>query len=144
MKPVKAKLNKSQTILNWVAIFCWTLGFGLAFIIPGKSRYIFIPDTLLLIGFWPLLFQWRFSLPWIIFGCSNMGIGFILQLSAFLPNEHFTAAMILVKEHLANLHSPITWIVIGFISALYGVGRFIKNLGIWLIKKFSKTPVKLE
>ncbi len=135
----KNKLTKTQVVLNWTATIFWILGFALAFVIPAKSKFIFLPDALLLIGFWPFLWQWRFSLPWIIFGVLNMGIGFILQISEYLPNEKFTHEMILAKEHLANQHSPITWIVVGFVSTVFGLIRFFKNTILWVARKLNKS-----
>ena len=135
----KNKLTKTQVVLNWTATIFWILGFALAFVIPAKSKFIFLPDALLLIGFWPFLWQWRFSLRWIIFGVLNMGIGFILQISEYLPNEKFTHEMILAKEHLANQHSPITWIVVGFVSTVFGLIRFFKNTILWVARKLNKS-----
>lgn len=44
----------------------WCLGIGLAFVIKPDSMFIPVPDALLLLGFLPLLFMWRFSFPWIV------------------------------------------------------------------------------
>jgi hypothetical protein len=110
----------------------WILGFVLAFVVPKGSPFFWVPDFLRLIGFWPLLWLPKPSWPWLVFGVLNVLIGFVLQMAAFLPETNFTAQMILVKKHLAEQHSPLTWILVGFVSLLIGVLRALRNCLIFL------------
>jgi len=113
----------------------WILGFVLCFVIPAGSRYIWVPDALLLLGFCPFLWFFRPGWPWIIFGLLNMSVGFILELMIFIPDVTFTQEMKLVRKHLAEQHSAITWIIIGFISVLLGVVRTVCDIAnlVWKI-----------
>lgn len=126
--------TKTQEILNWTATIIWIWGFALAFIIPPKTKYIWVPDTMLLLGFWPILWQWKLSLAWIIFGILNVFIGYILQFSNYVPTEKMTQAMLLAREHIINQHSPLAWILVGAVSVVFGVLNLAKNLLMCLIR----------
>jgi hypothetical protein len=49
----QSSARKISAVLSAVL---WTVGFFLAFVIPKTSPLIWVPDFLLLIGFFPLLF----------------------------------------------------------------------------------------
>jgi hypothetical protein len=120
----KSSLAKSAGILS---LILWVLGFGLAFVIPPLSYFYWVPDALLLIGFWPLLLVWRSGWPWIAFGILNIVIGFVLEMMMFLPDTNFTIEMKLVRKHLAEYHCALVWILIGAASFIYGLFRFTKS-----------------
>lgn len=128
-------------IAGIVSTVLWLLGFLLMFILQKDSQLMWLSDALLLIGFWPLLFVWRFSWPWIIFGASNVLIGFILLVAFYLPDSSFVGhpEMITARHHIMEYHSPWTWMVIGVISTIYGVIRMVKNIVIWYRARRKKT-----
>jgi len=159
-----AKPGKRMTaskIAGIVSAVLWIVGFALAFVIPADNPLIWIPDALLLIGFFPLLFFWKPSWPWLVFGILNVIIGFVLLVGTFIPvdtltgemkkareqltaqnspyasvfSETSTAQMAQVHTHLVKQHSPWTWMLIGVFSTVYGLVRMIKNIFKWAAKK---------
>lgn len=136
-KPEKPKPEKSRKakIAGIVSCVLWVAGFGLAFVIPPGSPFIWVPDTLLLLGFVPLLLLWRFSWPWIVFGLFNFGIGFVLLLLDCLPDSVFPAELHAGKHHLSQYHDWRTWQLCGLLSFVYGTGRMTKNIVLWSIAK---------
>lgn len=148
-------------IAGIVSAVLWVLGFGLAFVIPSSSPWMWLPDALLLIGFWPLLYFWKPSWPILVFGILNVIIGFTLLVASFIPVEKLTeemhtahTQMVLTKSpyasafsdetakqvaavhrHVAEQHSPWTWMIIGVLSTIYGIGRMIKNIIKWIAAK---------
>ena len=159
-----AKPGKRMTaskIAGIVSAVLWIVGFALAFVIPADNQLIWIPDALLLIGFFPLLFFWKPSWPWLVFGILNVIIGFVLLVGTFIPvdtltgemkkareqltaqnspyasvfSETSTAQMAQVHTHLVKQHSPWTWMLIGVFSTVYGLVRMIKNIFKWAAKK---------
>lgn len=113
----------------------WCLGFFLAFVFPPDSPLIWLPDTLLLAGFLPLLFIWKPGWPWILFGILNIFIGFVLEVAKYLPDDELPGEMPLVRAHLAEYHVPWVWFIIGFVSVVYGIFRIIKGLIIWIASR---------
>ncbi len=161
---VAAEPSKPQSAGRWATILSavlWILGFALAFIIPAESSFMWVPDALLLIGFFPLLILWKPSWPWFIFGALNIVIGFVLLVTTFLPvetlkgemvkarqqlletkspyaavfSETSTEQMANVHRHLAKQHSPWTWMLVGVFSTIYGLIRMVKNTVKWLANK---------
>lgn len=156
----KKPLSASK-IAGIVSAVLWILGFALAFVVPASSPYMWVPDALLLIGFFPLLIFWKPSWPWLVFGVLNVVIGFILLVATFIPVDTLTTEMAKAREqltqakspyasvfsatateqmahvhtHLAKQHSPWTWMVVGIISIAYGVVRMIKNMIKWAAAK---------
>ncbi len=105
-----------------LAIFFWVLSFILSFKIPPSSHYIWVPDTLLLLGFVPLLIDSRARWLWLVFGVCNMVAGFTLTLSTCMPDAAFAAGhMVAIKKHLQLYHPFMVWLLIGFISIVIGV-----------------------
>jgi len=118
-------VHKIAALLSFVL---WTLGFLLAFVIPPGSEWIWVPDTLLLVGFLPLLLSWRPAWPWLVFGFFNIFIGFVLQVAQFLPDTSLPGEMPKIRRHLAEYHVPLAWILVGALSVVYGLGRMIRGL----------------
>jgi hypothetical protein len=156
----KKPLSASK-IAGIVSAVLWILGFALVFVVPSSSPYMWVPDALLLIGFFPLLIFWKPSWPWLVFGVLNIVIGFILLVATFIPVDTLTSEMDKARDqltqakspyasvfsstateqmahvhtHLAKQHSPWTWMVVGVISIIYGVVRMIKNMIKWAAAK---------
>lgn len=155
------KKVSASKIAGIVSAVLWILGFALAFVIPADNPLMWVPDALLLIGFFPLLFFWKPSWPWLVFGVLNVAIGFILLVGTFIPVETLTSEMNKAREqltaqkspyasvfsesstqqmahvhtHLVKQHSPWTWMIIGIVSTIYGIVRMIKNMVKWAAKK---------
>src|SRR5207302_1815663 len=104
----------------------WTLSFFLAFTISSQSAYIWVPDFLLLLGFAPLLFIWKPGWPWLVFGSLNIFIGFVLEVAKYLPEESLPADMRPVRQHLAEYHVGLVWILFGLAAFVFGSIRIIK------------------
>lgn len=130
-------MNKKQIILISSAII-WIIGLVLAFLIPPTSQFIWLPDALLLLGFFPLLIGWRPSWPWIVFGVLNICIGFVLLVSQYLPDTSLPKEMMIVRRHLLNYHVPMVWMLIGAIATVYGTIRMFVNMLIWGFKRLKK------
>lgn len=133
-----SKRTKLGTILSTVL---WLIGFILLFVFKPNDPLVFLSDTLLLIGFWPLLFAWKAGWTWLVFGFLNIFIGFFLELAKFLPTDTMPSAMQVAyekaKEHIISMHPAIVWILIGAVSALFGLFRVSKT--IWRFFKNRKT-----
>jgi len=125
-----SKRTKLGTILSTAL---WLIGFILLFVLKPNSSLVFLSDTFLLIGFWPLLFVWRAGWTWLVFGLLNIFVGFFLELARFLPTDSMTPAMKAAYEqatvHVIPMHPAIVWILIGAASALFGLVRV--SITIW-------------
>jgi lipid-A-disaccharide synthase-like uncharacterized protein len=49
--------------------------------------------------------------------------------------------MKLVREHMHDMHSSLTWIVIGLISLIFGIIRTVKQIWCWIAEKRKKKDV---
>jgi len=136
-----SKSPKGKRIGGIASAILWCLGILLAFVIKPDSMFIPIPDALLLLGFLPLLFMWRFSFPWIVFGLFNIGVGVLLQTIEYLPNHHFPPELLAPKQHLAEYHKPLSWLIVGLVAWIFGLVRFGKNLAIWLKRRRKKSEI---
>jgi hypothetical protein len=133
----KPKWSRAR-IAGILSTVLWVLGIILTFAVPIGSPFIFLGDALLLIGFWPLLWLWKPGWPWIIFGLLNVFIGFFLEIAYVLPETNFTYEMKVVRNHLRDQHSAITWILIGAVSAIYGVVLTAKQIYDWFTRRAMK------
>ncbi|CAN5614861.1 hypothetical protein BH10CYA1_BH10CYA1_12860 [soil metagenome] len=116
----------------------WILGFALAFVVPANSPFGWVPDGMLLVGFFPLLYAWKPGWPWVVFGVLNTIVGFLLLVAFYIPDTNFTADMIMVRKHLAEQHSPFTWMTIGIMSTIFGMVRMAVHLFQWIKAKSDK------
>lgn len=119
--------RRAKAIAGIASCVLWVAGIALGFRIPPNSNLIYVPDALMLLGFVPLLHLWRFSWTWLLFGAINFGIGVFLQAIAFMPDNLFPDRLLIAKHHLAQYHPPITWWMLGALSTICGIGRFIFN-----------------
>lgn len=115
----------------------WIVGIALAFVVPSTSKFIFVPDALLLLGFFPLLYLWKYSIPWLVFGALNFGIGILLLVIQLSDDSLFPKDLLPPKHHLAQYHPPIVWYVTGTIAFIFGAGRLIKNVYLMIRKARS-------
>lgn len=106
----------------------WVAGIAAAMIIKPTSYLVYIGDGLMLLGFLPLLYQWRFSWPWLVFGLLNFGIGVFLGAVNYIPDSLFPNDVLFAKHHLAEYHPAITWWVFGAFSLIFGMARLTKNV----------------
>jgi hypothetical protein len=133
--------KKSHRTANILATILWVVGFALAFIIPKTSPWLWVSDGLLLFGFWPLLWTYRARWLWLIFGILNAGIGLVLLVAQYIPDEYFSGHgdVLKVKAHLAEYHFPWAWILIGLVSCLFGLVRLAIALFAWMRARAKKT-----
>ena len=117
----------------------WILGFVLPFMLPPKSKLIWLSDTLLLIGFWPLLWLWKPGWPWVVFGVLNVIVGGLLQIAFCLDAKYFPAEMLGVRQHLIDQHLPLSWMLIGVISIIVGAVRMSMSLARWFRSRSSSS-----
>lgn len=127
--------EKAGKLAGLSSCVIWVVGIALAFVIPPKSTFIYVPDALLMFGFFPLLFLWRFSWPWLVFGVLNIGIGILLQVIEYSPDNLFPAELLKPKHHLAEYHPAIDWWLTGVLATGYGVVRLVKNIYLMLRRK---------
>lgn len=112
---------------GYLSAVLWIAGFLLAFVVPAASPFIWVPDTLLLAGFLPLLVFWRPAWPWLAFGVLNVFIGVVLFVAQFLPDSELPGEMPRVRQHLAELHVPLVWVLFGVFSFLFGLVRIVRG-----------------
>lgn len=127
-------------VFTFAAVGLWVLAIGLGFVIPPQTGLIWIPDTLLLLGFWPFLCQLKARWLWLVFGLFNLFIGFTLEVTRYLPDKDFSfdPKVLAMKTHLAQYHEPFAWMGIGVISALIGILRIV----MWIVSLLSKRTSK--
>lgn len=117
-----------KKIAGILAIFLWLLSIGLSFAIPPGSELIWVPDAVLLLGFFPLLWICPYSLVWIAFGILTAFIGFFLLLLTNIPTSSLPAETHKVKEHLAEYHPSWSWMLLGVLGTAGGVVKLFLNL----------------
>ncbi|PWU00677.1 MAG: hypothetical protein C5B53_03690 [Candidatus Melainabacteria bacterium] len=134
------KEKKRSGKLGWLAVVLWVVGFALAFVIAPGSPYIWLPDGLLLLGFWPLLIANRCRWLWLVFGLFNTFIGFVLLVVRFMPDSEFSfdPKVLATKTHLGQYHEPFTWMILGIISAVVGAALILIGLVRWMVSKSKK------
>jgi hypothetical protein len=132
---MKFKPSKSGLL----AIFLWVLSFILACKIQPGTRFIWVPDALLLFGFFPLLISCRARWLWLGFGLGNLFAGFTLVLANVIPDEKFVPYHVLdIKRHLDQYHPFMIWLFIGGLSAAIGIVLLSIKLILWLSKRFKQ------
>jgi hypothetical protein len=137
-KKIKKPAGKKLRAVTISSTVLWVLSIVLAFVIKPGDRLAFVPDALLLLGFFPLLFYWRRSWLTFLFGLFNAFIGFFLLILQFLPDEKFTGPMQLMRNHLLSMHFYWTWIILGLVALIYGVVGMLLSLVRWVLSKRAK------
>ncbi|MBP6743692.1 hypothetical protein KA344_00595 [bacterium] len=112
--------KKTSLIATLLSTALWILSIILAFQIPATSHLIWLPDSLLLLGFVPLLVLAKQSWLVLLFGLSNAFIGFFLLVLTHLESDKFVGEVLLMKQHLVTMHSPWAWLTIGLLIAIWG------------------------
>ncbi|MBU6454922.1 MAG: hypothetical protein KGS72_24345 [Cyanobacteria bacterium REEB67] len=113
----------------------WVLSIILAFVIKPGQSLAFVPDALLLLGFFPLLLLWRRGWVTLLFGLFNTFIGFFLLLLEFLPDAKFSGAMQAMRQHLLSMHSCWTWMIVGVVALAWGALSLAVTVTSWLLKR---------
>jgi len=134
-------------IAGALSVVLWIVGFVLPFIIPEGSPYVWVSDTFLLTGFLPLLFIYPAGWPWVVFGVLNMAIGFGLEIVLHLQipeevwnpqNAQYRSSFEQMHKHINAMHPMLPWLIIGFLSTIYGIARMVKNTARWIAAKMAK------
>ncbi len=129
-----AERSKAAWVATILSTLLWLLSIVLAFQIPGGSRDIWLPDTLLLLGFLPLLLLWKQSWLILLFGIFNGLIGFFLLMLVFIESEKFVGPVLAMKQHLISMHSPWAWLSVSLVAVVWGLIACVIDL-IRLMKK---------
>jgi uncharacterized membrane protein len=130
---------KRTKTAGMISCVLWILGFALSFVIPGKSAYSWVPDTLLLVGFFPVMFVHPAGWTWLVFGILNVAIGFILEIGYQLPDDVFPVEVNILRKGLQATHPTLVWILLGAICTVYGVFRIIKTVVRFIRHRASKS-----
>jgi hypothetical protein len=130
--------TKRAKTAGLISLVLWVLGFALSFVIPGKSPLTWLPDTLLLVGFFPVLFVHPAGWTWLIFGVLNVAIGFILEVGYQLPDDVFPVEVNTLRKGLQATHPTLVWILLGALCTVYGAFRLIKTVIRFIRKRVSK------
>lgn len=123
-----AERTLSKRISLWSSGIIWVAGIAVAFVLGPSSPFIVLSDGLMLLGFVPVLYMWRFSIPWIIFGGFNLFIGLFLLLLSYMPDQYFPENLWAPKHHLAAYHPYMTWLLFGVACIVFGIVRMVKNI----------------
>lgn len=145
-KPKKTAAMKIATALSMVL---WIAGFLLPFVLKKDNPLVWVSDTCLLTGFWPLMFYNKAGWTWLVFGILTVALGFGLELIQFLmpqvPDTFWTPSRMAYKpwfmnmhHHITDMHPSMPWILIGLASTIYGVFRVTKTIIKWILKKTRK------
>ena len=121
---IDSKKTKKSLVATVLSTALWILSLVLAFQIPATSPLIWLPDSLLLLGFVPLLVIARQSWLVLLFGLSNAFIGFFLLVLIHLESDKFVGDVLLMKQHLITMHSPWAWLYIGTAISVWGAISF--------------------
>ena len=124
-----------KKIAGLIALALWLLSIALSFLIAPESELIWVPDAVLLAGFFPLLWICPFSLIWIAFGLLTAFIGFFLLLLTNIPTASLPTETHKIKEHLALYHPCWSWMLIGIFVTICGGVKLAVNIFARLLKK---------
>jgi hypothetical protein len=143
----KKPVEKKALAAGITSTALWVLSIVLAFVIKPGQSLAFVPDALLLLGFFPLLIIWRRGWLTFLFGIFNAFIGFFLLILQYLPDDKFTGSMQMMRNHLLSMHSSWTWIILGLVALTWGASSLIVSSVRWVIKKRAlksqaKSPTK--
>lgn len=134
----KTAKSKRKKIASLVACALWVLSIGLSFAIPPSSNMIWIPDAVLLAGFFPLLWICPYSFVWIIWGILTAFIGAFLLLLTNIPDNALPPDTHTIKHHLAEYHPYWSWMILGLVGTIAGVVKLVINLSKMILDKRSK------
>ena len=135
----KSTTGRRNKFASLIAVALWGASVLLSFTIPTNSPLIWLPDTALLLGFFPLLWLCPYSLIWIAFGILTTFIGCFLLLLTNIPNSALPAQSVSIKTHLEIFHPCWSWMLIGLFVTICGSIRGAINL-VRLIIRWQKTP----
>lgn len=134
--------SKARRISVWSSGVIWVLGILMAFIFKPGSPFLPMSDGLLFAGFFPLLYLWRFSIPWIVFGVFNGAIGIFLLLVKLLKDSYFPESMWAMKHHLGDYHAWIMWLAFGLAACIFGLVRLSKNIYKMIARRMQANSAK--
>lgn len=127
---LETKANKSgkHKVATVISCLIWILSIVLSFMIPPSSAYIWVPDAILLLGFFPLIFICPYSLVWIAFGILTSFIGFFLLLLTNIPEAALPLDTHKIKQHLEEYHPCWSWMLIGLFGTVSGFVKLSLNI----------------
>jgi len=132
------KAKKKALVATIISTVLWVLSIVLAFVIKAENPWAWVPDALLLLGFFPLLILWRQGWLTFLFGLFNTLIGFFLLILKYLPDDKFVGSMQMMRVHLLTMHSCWTWIIFGLIALIWGTASLIISLTRLLVRLWTE------
>jgi hypothetical protein len=131
----KAKQRSTHRLLEILACVIWIIGFFVSFACKPGTPWVALPDTLLLLGFIPILFVFHRWWWWTSFGVLTAFMGMVLEVTKHLPDNSLPQVVWPVKHHLSEMHISIIWILFGMLTFAYGL--------VFLMVSMIKLAVKL-
>jgi hypothetical protein len=130
-------LNRSsfKRLCTMLATALWLAATVAMFLFDKESRWFWLPDVLMICGFWPLLYFFRPSWPWLVFGVGCLLIAVEISACAFMSPAKLPTPLLPVRQHIIQHHILDPWLLLGLASILYGIIRAIKNAVLWLKEK---------
>ena len=134
----KKPVEKKVLVATIGSTAMWVMSIVLAFVIKPGESLAFVPDALLLLGFFPLLILWRRGWLTFLFGLFNALIGFFLLVLQYLDDDKFTGPMQLMRNHLLSMHCSWTWIILGLVALIWGASSMAVSLVRWVVRWRAK------
>jgi hypothetical protein len=128
----------AKKIAVWSSCGLWGLSIVFSFLIPTSSPMIWVPDTILLAGFFPLIWICPYSVIWLAFGILTGFIGSFLLVLTNIPDSALPAQSISVKKHLAEYHPCWSWMIVGSFVTICGTVRFLVNCLLFFMRRKRK------
>lgn len=139
----KSKFTDKRVMVATIASTgLWIVSIVLAFIIKAGDKFAFVPDLLLLLGFFPVLALWRRGWLTLLFGLLNTFIGFFLLILQYLDDDLFQGPMQMMRHHLISMHSCWTWILLGLVALIWGAVSTSISLVRWIQMRGEKAKVE--
>lgn len=129
--------SKKSSILSATI---WALGFVMAFKIPPGNKCIWLPDSLLLTGFFPILISADSAWLWLIFGILNIVIAGAMLLIISAPADELARLQATeMIAHIKDYHPCYVWAIVGIFSTIIGAGRLTVRFCLFLYKRATKS-----
>jgi hypothetical protein len=135
---MKAPSKKSSII----AAIIWVISIVLAFKIPAGNSLIWLPDTLLLVGFFPLFISVRSPWLWLSFGLLDVFIGVILLIALSAPQEELARRnLVEMNAQMQSYHPYYVWALVGVVSIIIAFIQLIWRIVLWLYRSVIQKKI---
>lgn len=135
----KKPAKKKKMVVNIFSAVLWLASIALSCLLKPGHPLAWTADALLLLGFFPLLWLWRRDWITFLFGVFNSLIGFFLIILQYLPDDKFTGQLQIMRNHLLQMHSAWTWLILGVVAILWGTVGMVASLASWIARRSKKS-----